>query len=67
MQERSFPTNFLEMRVNQSNPSRIIWTIFAISLDEALLVDRFVNEIKRERLQDWPDRRSEVRETRRNG
>lgn len=67
MQERSFPTNFLEMPVNQSNPSRIIWTIFAISLDEALLVDRFVNEIKRERLQDWPDRRSEVRETRRNG
>lgn len=55
------------MRVNQSNPSRIIWTIFAISLDEALLVDHFVNEIKRERLQDWPDRRSEVRETRRNG
>lgn len=36
MQERSFPTNFLEMRVNQSNPSRIIWTIFAISLDEAV-------------------------------
>lgn len=46
---------------------QIIWTIFAISLDETLLVDRLVNEIKRKHLQDWRDRRSEVRETQRNG